>query len=137
MATERGIEHILCDPNKNQRRDLGYRDGMELEISTFMSAEGWGMSSDEIHLRARATEMGRYFPVRERFWLDQLGERWKRDGVFICGNAHIEGFTELLKARGIPFRIVERGIGVTPEEKEDWERIVEYLKAHPELKETR
>jgi hypothetical protein len=92
-----------------------------------------GLSNDEIHLKGRAIELGRYFPIRERFWLNRLDGCSQHDAVFICGNAHIEGFASLLDGNDVPYRIVERSIGVTRQEAEDFHRVVEYLAAHPEL----
>jgi hypothetical protein len=127
------VAHRLCDPNRVERRAFNYRDGQELELEMFMHDDE-GLSNDEIHLKARAIELGRYFPIRERFWLKGLVGCREQDAVFICGNAHIETFTSLLDREGVPYRIVERGIGVTREEAEDFHRIEEYLGAHPELR---
>lgn len=132
LADEEGIEHRFCDPNRGQRQALHYRDGQELELEIFWTDDE-GLPNDEIHLKARAIEFGRYFPIRERFWLGQLGGCRDRNAVFICGNAHIEGFVALLDREGVRYRIVERGIGVTNEEHEDFGRVVGYLRAHPEL----
>jgi hypothetical protein len=92
------------------------------------------LSNDEIHLKGRAIELGHYFPIRERFWLERLHGCRKSDAIFVCGNAHIRTLTTLLDAEGIKYSIVERGIGVTPEEDEDWSRIEKYLEAHPQLR---
>lgn len=132
IADAQGIEHRLCDPNRQQRREIGYRDGQELEIETFMQ-DDQGLSNHEIHLKARAIELGRYFPIRERFWLERLHGCRESDAIFVCGNAHIKTFTALLDAEGIQYRIVVHGIGVTAQENEDWHQIKEYLNAHPQL----
>ena len=133
IADEEEIEHRFCDPNREQRAALHYRDGQTIEIQMLMDNDG-GLSDEEIHLEARAIELGHYFPIRERFWLDRLDGCREHDVIFICGNAHIEGFTALLDREGIRYEIVERGIGVTQAEHDDFRRIVEYLEAHPELR---
>jgi len=129
----RGNPVIKRDPNRAQRDAIHYRDGQNIEEQMHMGADE-GLSDEEIHLKARALELGRYFPIRERFWLDRLDGCREHNVIFICGEAHIESFTELVDREDIRFRIVERGIGVTHGEHEDFRRIVEYLGAHPELR---
>lgn len=131
IADEKGIEHRFCDPTEAQRLAIGYRDGQMLEIQIFMSDQQ-GMSHDEIFLKARAIEIGRYFPIRERFWLEQLGGCRDADAIFICGDLHIESFGKILEAEHVPYNVIKRGIGVTPEDAR-FNRAVEYLAEHPEL----
>jgi hypothetical protein len=52
----------------------------------------------------------------------------------VCGNAHIEGFTDLLNKNAIPSRIVDRGIGGNEEDKNQLEIALDYLRRHPELR---
>jgi hypothetical protein len=132
VSTARGIEHRFCDPTIAERQALDYKDGQTLELEIFM-ADTEGLPDDEIHLKGRAIELGRYFPIREKFWLDRLNGCRNQNAAFVCGDAHIETFTRLLEREGVPYRIVERGIGVTNEERGDFRRVVEYLGAHPEL----
>jgi hypothetical protein len=131
VAYEYGIEHRFCDPTREQRHAIGYRDGQSLEIEIFMK-DRVGLSNEEIRLRGRAIEIGRFFPIRERFWLDQLAECRDRDTVFICGDGHIESFGRLLESNGTQCTVVERGIGLT-EEDEWFDKAVRYLSEHPEL----
>jgi len=133
LADAQGIEHRFCDPNQEQRQALKYKDGQTLELEIFMH-DDQGLSNEEIHLKARAIELGHYFPIRERFWMDQLDGCREHDVIFICGDSHVESFTALLEREGIQFRIVERGIGVSEAEREDFGRIVDYLTAHSELR---
>jgi hypothetical protein len=133
LADAQGIEHRFCDPTSEQRRALRYKDGQTLEIEIIMH-DDQGLSNEEIHLKARAIELGRYFPIRERFWLGRLDGCRDHDVIFVCGDAHVESFTALLEREGIQHRIVERGIGVSEADHEDFCRIVAYLTAHPELR---
>ena len=125
-----GVEHRLCDPTQAQRQTLNYRNGQELDI---FKHDDNNLSNSEIHLKARAIELGRYFLIRERFWLERLEGCRQHDAVFVCGDAHIVSFTSLLNEQGVRYEIVERGIGVTPQEIEDFRQIREYLEAHPHL----
>ncbi len=131
IADEHGIEHRFCDPNEEQRRAIGYQDGGWLETQMFMS-DREGLSNEEIFCRARAIEIGRYFPIRERFWLDRLCGCTDADVVFVCGDLHIESFGKILDSNGIPSRIVQRAIGLTEEDRR-FDEALRYLREHPEL----
>lgn len=131
IADEKGIEHRFCDPTREQRSAIGYKDGQALELEIFMH-DDTGLSNEEIRNRARAIEIGRYFPVREWFWLERLNGCRDHDAVFICGDAHIDSFGRLLESKGIQHRVVERGIGLS--EEDEWlGAALQYLKEHPEL----
>jgi hypothetical protein len=131
IAGEYGIEHMFCDPTEEQRRALGYRDGQSLELEIFMR-DGEGLSNEDIFCKARAIEIGRYFPMRERFWLQRLNGFLDSDVVFVCGDLHIESFGNMLESKGVPYRVVQRGIGLKPEDAR-FEKAVQYLKEHPEV----
>jgi hypothetical protein len=131
IADEKRIEHRFCDPTREERDAMGYKDGQTLELEIFMNNEE-NLSNDEILLKGRAIEIGRYFPIREQFWLNRLDGCRDRDAVFICGDGHVESFGKLLQANKVPLQVVERGIGLTPEDA--WfDRALHYLKEHPEL----
>jgi hypothetical protein len=131
LASEFGINHLFCDPTRTQRLAMGYRDGQGLEWDLFVH-DNAGLSNREIQLKARAIEIGRYFPMRERFWLERIGNHRDEDIVFVCGDGHVASFCRLLDAEGIRYRVVERGIGLT--EADAWfEDAVQYLNDHPEV----
>lgn len=132
VADEAEIEHRLCDPNQEQRQAIGYVDGATMEMAMFMSNEG-SLSDDEIRNKARAIEIARYFPLRERFWLDRLEDYCNRDVLFICGDAHVQTFARLLEREGTPCRVLERGIGVNDEDRLWFDQALQYLAGHPEL----
>ena len=95
IADEKGIEHRFCDPTDAERKAIGYRDGQMLEIDLFMRDQG-EMTNDEMFCKARAIEIGRYFPIRERFWLERLSGCRDVDAIFICGDLHVETFGKIL-----------------------------------------
>jgi hypothetical protein len=127
IAFESGILHRFCDPNSDERHAIGYRD----YVSIFMGLNE-ELPEEEKRRKARAIEICRYFPLREEFWLERLREFRGRDGIFICGDGHIEGFTHRLDNNQIPFAIVERGIGLTSEDDRFYDA-VRYLTEHPEI----
>lgn len=133
IAAKHGIEHRFCDPSHEERNKIGYKDLTSIEISLTM-ADVRGNWSEEIRKKARAIEIGCYFPVREQFWLERLNGYLENDAIFICGDLHIESFTKLIDAKLVPHKLVGRRIGVTDEDKADYEA-ANYLKAHPEIAE--
>ena len=134
ISQEAGIEHRFCDPDSKQRAAMDYHDRQSIGIDLFLGDDGWNLSPVELDAKAGAIELVRYFPMRERFWVERLADRAQSEIAFVCGNAHIEGFVNLLKEKGIPSRIVDRGIGVNDEDRYRLEIAVEYLKKHPELR---
>ncbi len=133
IALENGIVHKFCDPNSKERRDIGYWDYVSIFLDLRSSRDDENLPEQELHLKARAIEIGRYFPAREQFWLDRLNECPGHDGIFICGDAHIEGFTRLLDTNQLRWSIVARGIGISLEEETDIRQDFQYLREHPEL----
>ena len=127
IAFESGIQHRFCDPNSDERRAIGYWDYVSIFIG--INEE---ISEEERRRKARAIEICRYFPLREEFWLERLKEFHGKDGVFVCGDGHIESFTHRLDTNQISFTIVERGIGLTSEDAGFYEA-VQYLSEHPEI----
>jgi hypothetical protein len=133
IADGGSIEHRFCDPTKEQRRVLGYKTAEILQVELFMYDRN-NLSAEERRLRAFAILIARYFPIRERFWLTQLGDCRDLAVIFICGDVHIETsvFKSLLAHNHIPFTILERGIGVTDND-EPYYAAIDYLKEHPDL----
>jgi hypothetical protein len=133
ISDSTGVEHRFCDPNQQQRRSIGYLASEAIMIC-HKSLLGRNLPFEEYRLKAHVIEMAQHFPKRERFWLQGLTGCREQDAVFICGESHIESFTNLLHNEDIPYRVVERAIGMTEAEREDASKIVQYLESHPELR---
>ena len=132
VAAEMVIEHRFCDPTTEQRKIIGYVDGQTLQLHMFLRDQS-GMSQDEIRLRCLATEIATYFPIRERFWFDHLPRQHGRDGIFICGDGHVDSFKALLEAEGVAVIVAIRGLGLDARDNDHY-RAREYLANHPELR---
>ena len=70
--------------------------------------------------------------IRERFWLDKIGDVVDQNLLFVLGDGHVESFTKLLTDRGIRPQLVERGIGLTAENTFRMENGLRYLREHPD-----
>jgi hypothetical protein len=132
IATAAGIEHRFCDPDKNTRDNIGYLESITISFNLFMTS-GRNLSASELSSRADAIETAKYWPVREQFWLDQLCDVRDRPVIFVCGDAHIEGFGALLEKNGIASLIVERHIGVTPDDDQRLAERTAYIKSHSDV----
>lgn len=95
IAERSSIEHRFCDPDAAARERMGYREGSDIALQIAMG-DCDGLSSAEISDRGFAIEVLRYWPLRERFWLDSIADAKKREVVFICGDANIVSFQNLL-----------------------------------------
>jgi hypothetical protein len=126
------VGHRFCDPDDKARAKMQYVEGTTLGLQIFMRNDE-NLSNDECSDRGFAIEIARYWPLRERYWLDQLGDVKDKDVVFVCGDAHVESFRELLNRDGINSTIVARHIGVTSSDDAFWDRVKRYLASHPEL----
>lgn len=129
IAVELGIEHRFCEPNKKERSAIGSKNFMTIALDL---AHTESLSNDELECKARAVEIARYFPVRERSWLERLKDCRSAVCIFVCGDVHLRSFGSLLTTEGIPFEVKERGIGVNEEDR-PYYRALEYLEAHPEI----
>lgn len=132
VAESLRVAHRFCDPEPEVREKMGYLEGTEIARQIFMH-DTKNLSNDEINDLAFAIEVARFWPLREDFWLSQLEDVKNQDLVFVCGEAHIDSFMELLSGSRIDSSVVARGIGVTKRDDEWWNRIVSYLAMHPEL----
>jgi hypothetical protein len=128
------IEHRFCDPPHDKRRAIGYKSAGDIEIEMSQQSR-WDLPDEERRRDARAIEIGRYFPIREKFWLDCLTAKLccEKEVLFVCGDVHIESgsFAKLLEQNHVPYKVVERRIGVAQDE--SYYKVLACLKEHPEV----
>jgi hypothetical protein len=113
IATNAGVEHIFCEPKLKVRFQLGCQG--RAQWSKMLASLDNAIPADECDSLGIAMEINIEWPIREKYWLDQLGPAIKNEIVFVCGDGHLKTFADLLNSRGIPSSVVERKIGMTPE----------------------
>src|SRR5260370_20334070 len=69
VANSLRVEHRFCDPDADTRAKLKYREGTEIALELTSDRS---LSNAEINDRGFAIEVAKYWPIREKFWLDQL-----------------------------------------------------------------
>lgn len=134
VADQCRVGHRFCDPSQQERARIGYVEGSSLALQIAMNNEE-GLSNEQINSRGFAIEVARYWPLREQYWLDQLCDVVEKDVVFVCGDAHVESFRELLAKNSIDSTVTARRIGVIESDDVWWQDVNAYLESHPELRE--
>ncbi len=70
--------------------------------------------------------------MRERYWLDSSADVLAEDVLFVCGQAHVESFANLLRSQGVEVTMVAERIGVNGEDDRLIALAQEYLGVHPD-----
>src|SRR6202023_2784502 len=71
ISDSEGIEHRFCDPNRAERRSIGYVASDDI-LTRHKSLLGRNLPIEECFIKARAIEIAHCFPKRERYWLKGL-----------------------------------------------------------------
>jgi hypothetical protein len=133
VARVNSAQHRFCDPTQKERMQIGYIGAQKVHQYISMHDDDWNISNDEARRKSWALDIGKYFELRERFWLDKIVDLKEETVVFVCGDAHIETFGKLLETAGWQVHMAARGIGITDEDHRNVEEGLQYLKEHPEI----
>jgi len=131
IARALGVEHRFCDPARAIREQMGYMESAEIVLEL-----DWGtLSQQEINDKALAIEIAKFWPMREEFWLDQIGAQSIHNVIFVLGNGHIDTFQASLKKNKIDSTVFAADIGVRQNDDglQRLQRAKEYLHQHPEV----
>jgi len=105
IARSHGIRHLFVEADRAMRMELGYKD-FDMIYCLLIPK---GIPSGTV---ASAHKIAHQFPIRERFWLRELNRTTANNVLLICGNLHLQTFTTMLTADGIPYNIFAERIGV-------------------------
>jgi hypothetical protein len=133
VASQNGAKHRFCDPIQAQRGEIRYLGHQELHVRIWMNDPNWNISNEEAEAKAWALSIGKYFGRRERFWLQQIEDIKDEAVIFVCGDAHVDTFRNLLESEGWKVKIAARGIGITDEDRRRVAAGLRYLQDHPEI----
>jgi hypothetical protein len=132
VADDTGIQHAFCDPNDDERDAMDYwrysEIWQQLQFRHDPKLQG------DIKIRAMSIEVAVHFPKREQFWFEHLPSDHDRNGIFVCGDSHVESFGRLLSAEGVKSSELYRAVGMSQREIEEQTKIRAYIEAHPEVK---
>ena len=94
------LKYIQCDPDLKERQGLGIPD--DSEILRNIPPELIGKALDEY----RDAELLRYFPAREKFWLERIRQIPSSSVLLVCGANHVPTFACRLTETGNPWHIL-------------------------------
>jgi len=95
IADNLKIPHRYCDPDDQEREKRG--------IIGHDWIEGQCKSNDEIEKGLREDD-----EKRELVWLEKLKDIFENPMLFICGSAHLNTFSTLLRNNGYTCEILEK-----------------------------
>jgi hypothetical protein len=97
IAHKLGLKHFYCDPDRQQRSDLGIQQENDLRVTAFFKKLADSIVQEKIDESMRR---------RERFWLAKILEQNVWPTVFICGANHSLAFLDLLGKNNINATLV-------------------------------
>jgi len=98
VAEEFCIKHIFCEPSAKERIKLVILSKEEISRQ-LLHKELWQIPDDTVEQQLINKDHQKYFPKRERFWLDKIMNLKEEIILFICGKSHVESFRKLLEER--------------------------------------
>uniref|UniRef100_E6Q063 Uncharacterized protein n=1 Tax=mine drainage metagenome TaxID=410659 RepID=E6Q063_9ZZZZ len=110
-ADEIGIPHRFCEPTWDEKGDLSIEE--ELPFLGPGSPFEWKALIPSLDAAYRH-DIAHRWPVREKFWIDSLGDDLNHNVLFICGAAHRWTLRRRLEAKGIGVRIIAKRVGAQP-----------------------
>jgi len=97
VATALAIPHLFCDPNRQERQQLGIRTESDIRMSVFPKT----LTEDVV--QALTVESWRR---RELEWLRRLDAVKSKRVLFVCGANHISTLTPLAQTQGFGVKVV-------------------------------
>ena len=90
IAEELSLQYIPCDPDSERRKKLGIPTDTEVldRRPPELPMEEWPAYRD--------SELEKYFPVRENFWLEKIRPSLPGPVLLICGANHARTFPSRL-----------------------------------------
>jgi len=97
VAAEQAMPHLFCEPDRQERHQLGIRTENDIRISAFPKT----LTEDVV--QALSTESWRH---REMEWLRRLDAVKSEVVLFVCGANHIPTFVPLAQEQGFAITVV-------------------------------
>lgn len=103
IAQDLGISHSFCDPNTEERKNIGIPSCEELRLALNLPR-----ILDHESLKKLDEEKKKYFGIREKFWLKKIGNQSAINIIFVCGIQHLESFQRLISQNSLESVILEK-----------------------------
>jgi hypothetical protein len=116
LHTGTKIKHVFAEPPSAEKHKRGI--GLELPFSDLCPGvvalsppDGFqGLSNYEWHKH----DIAHRFPIREDYWITQIGDEIHKSVLFICGALHICTFKERLERKDIRVDVIADSVGCLP-----------------------
>jgi len=105
VAEEFCVKHVFCEPPVEERTKLGILSKEEISRQLH-DKELWQIPDDSLEQQLINKDHQKYFPKRERFWLDKIMNLKEEVILFICGKSHVESFRKLLEQHDIKVTVL-------------------------------
>lgn len=111
VARELNIAHIFCNPNSEEMKILGIPNREAIKNKLGIKGLVFLNSYEDKQIIA---EQRKYFPIKERFWLNKIKNRLRENIIFVCGTDHLKSFGKLLSDSGCKFQILPKRFDIVP-----------------------
>jgi len=133
FARRHAIEPMLCEPSDDWKAQHGCMDSLTLHLELSVSDLLRGIPSNQEKAAIAAVGMALFFPLREKYWLDQFKDYLQSDVIFVLGDNHIDSFSSRLQALGVQVKVLCGGIGVTDTNRVESATARDFPAKYPEL----
>lgn len=97
IANKLNIKHLFCDPNKDERKNVGIP--CREEIKSTLNIRDPVIKDSEEDNRIKK-EQRKYHSIREKFWLSKIEGYLNETILFVCGTDHVKSFGALFTKKG-------------------------------------
>lgn len=107
VAEELGIKHLYCDPDKNQRKELGILEEKDI-IAKISGGKVLHPKDQERFIKIRNIMWNK----REVFWYQKLMKFRFKKCIFVFGSDHVDNFLNLLDRHNLKPHLLIRKFSV-------------------------
>ncbi|MGA2887919.1 MAG: hypothetical protein ABSE51_07695 [Terracidiphilus sp.] len=109
IEMDRDVKHRFCDPCPSQRKLLGIDEDLPHINPVCFNSKLINLMPTRFD--SYLHEIGHRWPIREKFWIERLGDDIDWNVLFICGVFHICTFGSQLRSRSIDAKVLHRFFG--------------------------
>ena len=99
VAANLGLPHLLCDPDRAERRTLGIMDDNQVRAEALFETP----KPTEAEIQVRISQ---HYQRREAEWHGRIIGSENTPILFICGSNHVDSFSALLQAKGVQVNVL-------------------------------
>jgi hypothetical protein len=97
VASDLGLPHLFCEPDRKERAVLGIKDENQIRISAFPKT---------LQENVVQTLLAEHWTRREREWLKRLSSLGAVNTLLVCGSDHVPTFVPLAAQNGYECQVI-------------------------------